>query len=61
MDWIDLAQDSDRWQALVNAVMDARVPKKAGNFLTKDLLASHVELCFMELVSLFFFILDKLS
>jgi hypothetical protein len=26
MDWIDLAQDSDRWQALVNAVMNHGVP-----------------------------------
>ena len=26
MDWIDLAQDRDRWQALVNTVMNVWVP-----------------------------------
>jgi hypothetical protein len=26
MDWIDMAQDTDRWRAVVSAVMNLRVP-----------------------------------
>jgi hypothetical protein len=26
MDWIDLAQDTNRWRTLVNAIMNFRVP-----------------------------------
>jgi hypothetical protein len=26
MDWIDLAQDMERWRAVVNAVMNLQVP-----------------------------------
>ena len=34
MDWIDLDQDRDRWLVPVNAVMNIRVLKNAGKFLT---------------------------
>jgi hypothetical protein len=33
MDWIDVAQDTDRWRAHVNAVMNIQVSIKCGDFL----------------------------
>jgi len=34
MDWIDFAQDRDRWRALLNVVMKLWIPCYGGNFLT---------------------------
>jgi hypothetical protein len=32
--WIDLAQDTDRWRALVNVLMNLQISKNVGKFLT---------------------------
>jgi hypothetical protein len=34
MDWIEMAQDRDRWPALVNSAMNLRAPLNTENFLT---------------------------
>jgi hypothetical protein len=34
MDWIDLAQNRDRWRALVNIIMSLWVPRNVGKFFS---------------------------
>jgi hypothetical protein len=44
VDWIGLAQDSNRWRELVNSVLNLRVPYNAGKLssvqTTRDLTSS---------------------
>jgi hypothetical protein len=35
MEWIDLAQDTDYWSALINTVMNVHVPQNAGQLVSR--------------------------
>jgi hypothetical protein len=47
VDWIGMAQDRNRWRALVNSVLNIRVPHNAGKLssgLTYGVLSSSAQL-----------------
>jgi hypothetical protein len=33
MNWINLGEDMDQWEALVNTIMTLRLPQNVGKFL----------------------------
>jgi hypothetical protein len=52
MDWIEVAQDRNRWRAVVNVVMNLGFHKMRGiSWLAENLSAFREGFCSMDLVS----------
>jgi hypothetical protein len=52
VDWIGLAQDRYRWRALVNSIMNLRIPLNVGNYrVAAQAVASRAVLSSTELVT----------
>jgi hypothetical protein len=52
LEYIDVAEDGEKWRALVSTVMNLQVPLNLGNFsLAEKMLSSQEALCPMELAN----------
>jgi hypothetical protein len=51
MDWMDPTQDSDKWRALVNMVMDLRFPRNFGKFFSSFTIGGFSKMAELHLVS----------